>query len=129
MVPGLLLIGLFYWAFGYQFWVPIPGMKGILFSLGAVAIGGLVDLAINGVLLARHGQTVGKRICKIKIIKTTGEVPSLMDSYVKRRLVFSVLQQVPIAGGIFSLVDSLMIFRDNHQCLHDQFAGTLVVKA
>jgi uncharacterized RDD family membrane protein YckC len=128
-VPVVVLLWLLYSAFGHQFWVPVPGMRGILLSLGAVAVGAAVDLAVNGALLVKHGQTVGKRICKIKIIKTTGEVPTLVDSYLKRRLLFSLAQQVPIAGGIFSLVDALLIFRESHRTLHDQVAGTLVVKA
>jgi uncharacterized RDD family membrane protein YckC len=95
--------------------------------VGAI-IGSLVDLAINGVLLARYGQTVGKKICKIKIIKTTGEVPTLFDSFVKRHFLFTCLQQIPYAGGLIVLIDALFIFRDNRRCLHDLVAGTIVVK-
>jgi hypothetical protein len=36
---------------------------------------------------------------------------------------------IPIAGAIISLVDTLLIFRSSHQCLHDQVAGTIVVAA
>ncbi len=128
-IPVALMLWAFYAAFQERFWDKVPGVKGILLSICAVAIGGLIDLAINGVFLRRNGQTVGKKICGIKIIKPTGEVPSLFDSFIKRRLVFSFAQQIPILGGIVSLVDVLLIFRDNRRCLHDQLANTIVVKA
>jgi len=128
-IPALLLIFLFYSAFGFKFWPPTPGSQSFLFTLAASVIGILVHLAINGVLLYRYGQTVGKRICNIRIAKPNGDVPSLIDTVVKRRLLFTLLQRVPGVGLLIGLVDILMIFREDHRCLHDHVAGTIVVKS
>jgi uncharacterized RDD family membrane protein YckC len=127
IVPVIFFLWLFYEAFGAKFWIPVPGSKGVFLSLGAVAIGAIVDLAINGTLLFRHGQTVGKRLCKIRIAKLNGEVPSLFDSFIKRRVLFSTVQQIPIAGALLGFADALMIFRDDRRCIHDHVAGTIVI--
>jgi uncharacterized RDD family membrane protein YckC len=129
IAPAILLVWLFYSAFGYQFWVPVTGLNGILLKLGALVIGAVLDLAINGLFLYKYGQTIGKRICKIRIAKLNGEVPSLFDSFVKRRLLFSLIGQVPVAGSLFALVDPLFIFRADYRCIHDHVAGTIVVTA
>ena len=36
---------------------------------------------------------------------------------------------VPFIGGVYALVDCLLIFRASHKCLHDNIADTIVVKA
>jgi len=36
---------------------------------------------------------------------------------------------IPVIGYIFGLVDSLLIFGEPRQCLHDKFADTIVIKA
>lgn len=136
ILDGLILIALvipaiwfLYATFGHKFWEPVPGSVGIWLTIGAVAIGAVFDLAVNGFLLYKNGQTVGKKICSIKIVKENGEIPSLFDSFFKRRLLFTLFQQVPILGNILPLVDALMIFRASRRCLHDQVAGTIVIKA
>ena len=39
----------------------------------------------------------------------------------------AVIAQIPFAGGIFSLIDCLFIFREDRRCIHDLIAGTKVV--
>jgi len=85
-------------------------------------------LAVNGYLLAQHGQSVGKRLCGIRIVRLDGSVPTLWDSFVKRHLAFLCLRQIPFAGYPLYLIEILFIFRENRRCLHDEFADTLVVK-
>lgn len=41
--------------------------------------------------------------------------------------VIQVLYQIPVAGSIFSLVDVLFIFREDHKCIHDLIADTIVI--
>jgi uncharacterized RDD family membrane protein YckC len=95
-------------------------------AVGAL-VGTLVFLAINGVLLFRSGQTVGKRITGMRIALPDGTLPSsgrLLLRYGIGWLVtpFMWLQM------IYGLVDSLMIFGSARRCLHDHIAGTIVVK-
>jgi len=99
----------------------------LLAALGFAIAGGLY-LAINGHLLAKHGQSVGKRLCGIRIVRQDGSAPTLWEVFVKRYLSILLLGQIPMAGNLVSLVDALFIFRKDRRCLHDLLAGTLVVK-
>lgn len=92
-----------------------------------IAIAGIVIFAvINGVLLARYGQTVGKRLLKIKITDMNGQRPT-MNNYIVRYAVYFLPGQIPVVGQIFSLVNALFIFGNSKRCLHDHAGGTKVV--
>lgn len=88
----------------------------------------LIYSIFNGYLLSKNGQSIGKMICKIKIVKDDGTLPSLVDSLFKRYLLNTIIQMIPYIGGLYSLIDALMIFRGSHKCLHDDIAGTIVVR-
>lgn len=85
-------------------------------------------MTINGYLIYNHGQTVGKKICNIKVLSNKG-VPISGNHYVAKRLLpMWIASQIPIVGQFISLIDSVLIFRKNKKCLHDDIAGTIVVK-
>lgn len=94
--------------------------------MGVVFIGLLV---VNLVMLHRHGQTLGKRIVGIRILRIDGSRCELWRIIVLRVIASGLLQAIPFIGWIFFLVDSLMIFGDERRCLHDIFADTMVVRA
>ncbi|MER6943643.1 RDD family protein [Nonomuraea sp. NPDC000554] len=77
---------------------------------------------------ALWGQTLGKRLCRLKVVSsTTGEPPGLRLAGV-RALVHPALGVVPYLGVALSLIDALWIFGDSkRRCLHDVVAGTVVV--
>lgn len=100
------------------------------------AVLGLVSLILFAMLLyyqlnmfAESGQTWGRRKQSIKIVRTDGSRVSVGRLIVYRNLAIQAIGMIPFVGGIFPLVDILMIFRDNRLCLHDQIADTKVVKA
>jgi uncharacterized RDD family membrane protein YckC len=100
------------------------------------AIGGLLMvaaiiglIAVNLVMLHRQGQTLGKRIVGIRILRIDGSRCELWRIIVLRVFAIGLLQLIPLIGWIFFLVDALMIFGDERRCLHDIFADTMVVKA
>ena len=127
---GLVVFGGLSYLTMKESWQPPQSLLGnVALSVAGALFGSLVYLAVNGVLLHRHGQSVGKRICRIKIIKPDGSVPSLFDSFFRRLVLVQVVTQVPFAGPLIGLVDALLIFRKSQRCLHDDVAGTLVVKA
>ncbi|MFN7732202.1 MAG: RDD family protein [Pirellula sp.] len=101
-------------------------------QLVAQAIGGVIAiglfLAIHGYFLATRSQTLGKMLLKTKIVSDSGAPLSFGELYTKRYLVLQVLSLIPIVGGLISLVDVLFIFRPNRKCLHDDIAGTKVIK-
>jgi uncharacterized RDD family membrane protein YckC len=78
---------------------------------------------------ARWGQTIGKRIMKIKVVAISDRTPVTGGAAAKRAAIQVLAPQVP-GVGIFGLVDTLWLLWDkpNRQCLHDKFAGTVVVK-
>lgn len=85
--------------------------------------------ALNGYLLYKNGQTLGKYLVGIKIVDMyTNKMPFF-------RLIFTrivpmwVVAYVPIIGGLLNLVNILFIFRADRRCIHDLIAGTQVVRA
>jgi uncharacterized RDD family membrane protein YckC len=103
-------------------------VAGVIIAFAAGA-GVIVLLVVNWVLLHRHGQTIAKRWFKIKIVRTDGSPCSLLRVIFARWLPVALLGFIPLVGYIVSLLDPLLIFRDDYRCLHDQIADTLVVKA
>jgi uncharacterized RDD family membrane protein YckC len=86
-------------------------------------------LIINGYLLAKHGQTVGKLIVGTRIVdQHTNRILPLMPLFAKRFLFIQALALIPVIGNFTGLIDALLIFRENRRCLHDEFAGTKVIK-
>lgn len=98
----------------------IVGVFGIL-TLGL--------LILNLIWLHRHGQTIGKRILKIRIVRTTGERASLLRIIFARMVPVGLLSAIPFVGWFVALGDPLLIFREDRRCLHDLIADTMVVKA
>ncbi len=104
---------------------------------GAAFVGGLVGVAIGGIyevfMTANGGQTLGKKVMKIKIVRLAdGQTPD-MNTAVKRWLP-NVVGLVPKIGsplsaliGVASLV---LVFTDSRrQSVNDKFAQTVVVEA
>lgn len=69
------------------------------------------------------GQSVGKKIMNIKVIKeATGQ--SLLGDYGT-----AIIRQVSLIIPIFNIVDALMVFGDERKRFGDKWAKTIVVKA
>jgi uncharacterized RDD family membrane protein YckC len=98
-------------------------------QLGWLVASMLVYLTLNGYLLARSGQTLGKRAVGIRIVNFgDGAQTPLGKIVVLRVLPISLVTLVPKVGVFASLIDDLVIFRSDRRCLHDHLAGTVVVK-
>lgn len=96
-----------------------------------LALAGLVvSFVVNGYLLAKNGQTVGKLLVGTKIVsvETDGIIP-LWKIYLFRYLPMSIAAQIPLIGPFTALVNGLFILGKNKRCLHDLIAGTKVVKS
>jgi hypothetical protein len=66
---------------------------------------------------------------EIRVARPDGSNRAWAASFVARYLPMALVGAVPFVGGMVSLVDSLLIFRDDRRCLHDQIADTIVVRA
>ena len=83
----------------------------------------------SAVLVYRYGQTVGKRMMGIRVVRTDGSRVGFGRFIFLRWLPLFVVGFVPVIGFVSGLLDPLLIFRDTRQCLHDNIADTKVVTA
>jgi hypothetical protein len=58
-----------------------------------------------------------------------GKQVGFLKLYSLRYLVFSLISQIPVAGGLLSLLNILFIFGKERRCLHDRITGTKVMAA
>ncbi len=98
---------------------------GVVFMVVAM----LALLIYNLVLLDRSGQSIGKKLLGIKIVRLSGERVSLGRLILFRWLPVQLISGIPALGAVFALLNAGFIFRDDHRCLHDHMADTIVVKA
>ena len=84
-------------------------------------------LIIQGYLLYKRGQTVGKILVNTKIVDLHGNIPNFGKLIFLRYFIFGLIGQIPFVGGLFGLADALFIFGEDKRCLHDHLAGTIVV--
>jgi uncharacterized RDD family membrane protein YckC len=120
--PGIVLVAPSY----------VAHTRGPMLLLGgAVMFLGLLAIAIvQIVLLSKHGQTIGKKVLKVRIVRADdGGYPGFVKAVLLRAFVPALIGGVPAAGSIFSIVDILFIFRSDRRCIHDLIAGTRVVAA
>jgi uncharacterized RDD family membrane protein YckC len=89
----------------------------------------LVLIAITTLFVYRNGQTIGKKLLGIKVVRTDGARASLARIFWLRYLANTLLMLVPVIGGFYSLIDPLMIFGEARRCCHDYIADTIVVRA
>lgn len=69
-----------------------------------------------------RGQSIGKRLLNIRVVKADGSTPSL-SAYLLRWLLFVI--DVPLTGGLGLIV---ILVTKNSQRLGDLAAGTMVIK-
>ncbi|MCD8183964.1 MAG: RDD family protein [Bacteroides sp.] len=69
-----------------------------------------------------HGQSPGKKLMNIRVVKADGSTPSI-SSYLLRWLLFPI--DLPVTGGLGLLV---ILLTKNSQRLGDLAAGTMVIK-
>jgi uncharacterized RDD family membrane protein YckC len=93
----------------------------------------------NIVLLYRYGQTIGKKVLGIRVVRMDGSRVSFPRFFFLRWLAMAVIGGVfggiasslgnRYLGNVVSLIDALMIFGASRRCLHDLIADTRVVTA
>ena len=110
-------------------WAPAPGANLALLLAVNAFVGFVIFLVLHGYLLATRGQTIGKALLKARIVRSDGSPASLVRIVGLRYLPTMAITMIPVVGGLYALVDSLLIFRESRRCLHDNIADTIVVKA
>jgi len=89
----------------------------------------LILLGVTAMLVYKNGQTIAKRLLGIKVVRTDGSRASFPRIFFLRNVLNIVIMLVPLLGGIYALVDPLMIFGGARRCAHDYIADTIVIRA
>ena len=115
-------------------WAPIPWLADLwndesplgeaIFTLGSL----LFFLILNGQMIHSRDQTIGKAALGIKVTDLNGQSPSTFAQFGLRYIFFYLIAAVPSIGSIIIFIDVLFIFGRQRRCLHDQLAGTRVVR-
>jgi uncharacterized RDD family membrane protein YckC len=122
---------------------PISGADLLLFiglAIGLAVFFTLLSAAVTYlyevVYMHRTGQTIGKKVLKIRVVRVEDGGP-IETRHARRRWMAQdgmvLLTLIPLVGsmvGIYNWVDSLWLLWDkpNRQCLHDKYGKTAVVK-
>jgi len=111
-------------------------IKSLMPSTGSIllssVLGMVLFIALNFVFL-QNGQTIGKKLLKLQVQRRADGTALPWMSYVLKRML--PIQVASILGVLVSplinillIVDSLMIFRAGRNTLHDDLAGSKVVR-
>lgn len=106
-----------------------PGDNGRM--AGQQAVYTLVYLVYEALMLTNSGQTVGKKVMRIRVaVLADGTVPRGAPGWI-RSVVYHLPPLVPCVGFLFWLVNVLFCTWDKpyQQCLHDKAGKTVVVAA
>ena len=102
-------------------------LAGTLMAYGLTYfLAGILPLTIFSIMLTKFGQTPGKKLCKIRIVRAdTKQLPGFVKAVVVRSWLGQLVASIPVLG----LVGVLLIFGAKRQTLWDMMAGTIVVES
>jgi uncharacterized RDD family membrane protein YckC len=89
-------------------------------------VGTLLIAWFNILYIIQNGQSIAKKWLGIKIVRADGSPASFSRIFWLRGFVNGLITS---AFGLYFFVDSLLIFGDARQCVHDKIADTIVVVA
>ena len=119
IILGIMMAG------GVRAGIKSAGPMAALMVLGLILL--LAMIVINCVLVHRVGQTIGKRMLNIAMVRSSGDRMGLARYIFLRLLPISLLGAIPWVGQFAGLVDVLLIFGAQRRCLHDLIADTIVI--
>lgn len=134
-LPGLLLLGpVFFRAVLDSAQGRTPDFSaleagGMLLGLALLGFGGLALTVTQVVMISTRGQSIGKRIFHIRIVRFGPGAPAgFVHGWLLRTVVPGIISFLPWIGFVFVIVNYCFIFRADRRCLHDLIADTRVVK-
>ena len=127
LIDYVVVVGAALPLLGMELWATSVGADSLLTPLTIVLLLELVAIgAVQTVLIARDGQSLGKRWMRIRVVDhLTGERPSWVRLLLVRVLGNLVLRQIPL----YYPIDGAFILGADRRCLHDVIAGTKVVES
>ena len=103
------ILGLITDASGVFNWMSLPFVMGLIYVLYFTATE------------STYGYTMGKRLVNLKVAKSNGERPGLVNAFVRN------ISKIHFLVLLFDTLAGFFISRDSHQRYIDQFANTTVV--
>lgn len=103
----------------------VGGLVGVIFGdeILGIGVGFIVGVLYNGYFWTQNnGQTPGKRVMGIRVVKTNGQKLSWLDA-ILRYVGYYINTALLFIGWLWAIFDS------KNQGLHDKLAGTMVVNA
>jgi|SRR5689334_15555594 len=92
---------------------------------GVALLGFVLWAAFTIMYVSANGQTIAKKWLNIKVVRADGSRATLGRIFLLRNFLNIALSLIPLYG----IIDSLFIFSESRQCLHDKIADTIVVNA
>lgn len=128
--PGLILGGIVFAMFWSHRGDDAAATSGGF--IAAFAVFGLVMLGwtvTSLVLVWNYGQTIGKRVMGIRVVRMDGSRISFPRIFFLRGFVAALPSAIPWLGNLYQLLDYLFIFGSARRCIHDYIADSKVVTA
>ncbi|MFF3948247.1 RDD family protein [Streptomyces sp. NPDC001902] len=118
--------------------IPVYGLTGLIWdydynATGAVfsqgVIYAVIYLAYQVFMLTRSGQSLGKKLLKVRVGMLADGTNPTAPAALKRESVYSLVPIIPCCGEIFWIIEVLWCTWDKpyRQCLHDKAGQTVVV--
>ncbi|MBO6938254.1 MAG: RDD family protein [Deltaproteobacteria bacterium] len=121
---------------GLAFQLPVlAGTAGAMAtsSQHAWRLGWIIAIVLSGAwglvslwLLYTRGQTLGKALAGVRMVRSDGSRASLARLLFRRELPIAVLNALPF-GALVVLLESSPVFGARRRCTHDWIADTIVV--
>jgi uncharacterized RDD family membrane protein YckC len=102
-----------------------PQLPDLKMGLILAAVGFVAFAALNIKFMRANGQSVGKKACGIKVVRSDGSAASLSRLIWLRNVLNGLIGLIPMYG----IIEVLFIFGEARRCLHDHIADTIVIKA
>lgn len=83
---------------------------------------------LNGWILLVRGQTIGKWMLKIRIVRTGGQEPDLFRFLIIRTIFNFLICMIPLFGNLYFIFEHTNCLKPERRCFHDYLADTRVVK-
>ena len=130
IIASVVAIPLMFLVLPTEFWVRAQeGSVTLLELVTGVGLSLVVFVILNGYLLIKRGQTIGKMAVGAQIVDAKkGRILPIWKVVGLRYLPVYVLTMTPgIGTSILYFINALFIFQRNRRCVHDYIAGTVVI--
>lgn len=113
-------------------WINLPQTR---ILIGFTVVASIIYAVWQTCWMTKYGQSIGKRLLKIRVIRTNGSNPGFVGNVLVREIVYNVIANFITVltlgfGFIILLIVPFMVFNTNlhRRTLQDFLAGTIVVK-